>query len=230
LFRRTFPRFKCGKGLPRSLKALTMFLLVGLGNPGPKYAKNRHNIGFMAVDEIARQYGFGTEKARLQGLSREGSIETTSGPQKCIIVKPQTFMNESGRCVGGFMSFHKISIAKVIVFYDEVELTPGKCRVKMGGGTAGHNGLRSIVAQSGSDFKRVRMGVGHPGKEKMLSHVLDDFSSAESIWVNSLCDAIARNTPFLLDAKHDEFQTEVSKLSPAPPVPAWLRGGGGDVG
>jgi peptidyl-tRNA hydrolase, PTH1 family len=208
-----------------------MFLLVGLGNPGPKYAKNRHNIGFMAVDEIARQFNFGAEKSRLQGIAREGRIETEAGPQKAIIVKPQTFMNESGRCVGGFMAFHKISIAKVIVFYDEVELAPGKCRVKVGGGTAGHNGLRSIVAQAGSDFKRVRLGVGHPGREKMLSHVLDDFSKDEMVWVTSLCDAVARQTPALLDTKHDAFQTEVSKLSPAPPIPAWLRGGdGGEQG
>jgi PTH1 family peptidyl-tRNA hydrolase len=206
-----------------------MFLLVGLGNPGAKYAKNRHNIGFMAVDEIARRYQFGAERSRLQGLAREGVIETEAGAQKAIIVKPQTFMNESGRCVGGFMTFHKIPIAKVIVFYDEVELAPGKCRVKIGGGTAGHNGLRSIVAQSGSDFKRVRLGVGHPGREKMLSHVLDDFSSSEMVWVDSLCDAIARTTPLLLDAKHDSFQTEVSKLSPAPPIPSWLRGGSADA-
>lgn len=206
-----------------------MFLLVGLGNPGAKYAKNRHNIGFMAVDEIARRYNFGAERSRLQGLAREGVIETEAGAQKAIIVKPQTFMNESGRCVGGFMTFHKIPIAKVIVFYDEVELAPGKCRIKIGGGTAGHNGLRSIVAQSGSDFKRVRLGVGHPGREKMLSHVLDDFSSSEMVWVDSLCDAIARTTPLLLEAKHDSFQTEVSKLSPAPPIPAWLRGGSGDA-
>jgi peptidyl-tRNA hydrolase, PTH1 family len=204
-----------------------MFLIVGLGNPGPKYAKNRHNIGFMAVDEIARQHGFCAEKSRLQGLSREGVIETETGPQKALIVKPQTFMNESGRCVGGFMAFHKISIAKVIVFYDEVELAPGRCRVKIGGGTAGHNGLRSIVGQSGAEFKRVRMGVGHPGREKMLGYVLDDFSSVEMVWVATLCDAVARTAPLLLEAKHDAFQTEVSKLSPAPPIPAWLRGGGG---
>jgi peptidyl-tRNA hydrolase, PTH1 family len=210
-------------------KAKLMFIIVGLGNPGSKYAKNRHNIGFMAVDEIARQHGFGAEKARLQGLAREGTIETETGPQKATIVKPQTFMNESGRCVGGFMAFHKIAISKVIVLYDEVELAPGRCRVKVGGGTAGHNGLRSIVGQSGAGFKRVRMGVGHPGREKMLGYVLDDFSSAENIWVDSLCDAIARNMALLLGDKHDAFQTEVSKLSLAPPIPAWLRGGGGDV-
>jgi len=205
-----------------------MFLLVGLGNPGAKYAKNRHNIGFMAVDEIARQYNFGAERSRLQGLAREGVIETETGPQKIILVKPQTFMNESGRCVGGFMTFHKIPLAKVFVYYDEVELTPGRCRVKVGGGTAGHNGLRSIVAQSGAGFKRVRLGVGHPGREKMLSHVLDDFSSAEMGWVDTLCDAVARTTPLLLEDKHDAFQTKVSTLAPPPPVPAWLRGGAGD--
>jgi PTH1 family peptidyl-tRNA hydrolase len=203
-----------------------MFLLVGLGNPGAKYSSNRHNIGFMAVDEIARQYSFGPEKTRLQGLSREGSIETDNGQQKAIIVKPQTFMNESGRCVGGFMSFHKVALSKVIVFYDEVELAPGRCRVKVGGGTAGHNGLRSIVGQSGAGFKRVRMGLGHPGRDKMLSYVLDDFSSTETPWVTTLCHAIAVNAPLLLEDKHDMFQTEVSKLSPAPPIPAWLRGGG----
>ncbi len=206
-----------------------MFLIVGLGNPGPKYAKNRHNIGFMAVDEIARQHNFGAEKSRLQGVSREGLIETPSGPQKAIIVKPQTFMNESGRCVGGYMSFHKISLSHVIVFYDEVELAPGRCRVKIGGGTAGHNGLRSIVAQSGAGFKRVRMGIGHPGRDKMLSFVLDDFSGAEMVWVKALCDAVAQKSALLLDAQHDAFQTEVSKLSPAPPIPSWLRGGGGET-
>ena len=206
-----------------------MFLLVGLGNPGSKYAKNRHNVGFMAVDEIARRHGFGVEKSRLQGLSREGLIDTESGPKKAIIVKPQTFMNESGRCVGGFMAYHKISIANVIVLYDEVELTPGRCRVKIGGGTAGHNGLRSIVGQSGAEFKRVRIGVGHPGREKMLGYVLDDFSGAEMVWVDSLCDAIARNMALMLEGQHDAFQTEVTKLSPAPPVPSWLRGGEGNV-
>jgi len=206
-----------------------MFLLVGLGNPGAKYAKNRHNIGFMAVDEIARQYNFGTERSRLQGLAREGVIETEAGPQKIILVKPQTFMNESGRCVGGFMTFHKIPLAKVFVYYDEVELTPGRCRVKVGGGTAGHNGLRSIVAQSGAGFKRVRLGVGHPGREKMLSHVLDDFSSAEMGWVDNLCEAVASTTPLLLEDKHDAFQTKVSTLAPAPAVPSWLRGGSNEA-
>jgi peptidyl-tRNA hydrolase, PTH1 family len=193
-----------------------MFLLVGLGNPGAKYAKNRHNIGFMAVDEIARQYNFGAERSRLQGLAREGVIETETGSQKIILVKPQTFMNESGRCVGGFMTFHKIPLPKVFVYYDEVELTPGRCRVKVGGGTAGHNGLRSIVAQSGPGFKRVRLGVGHPGREKMLSHVLDDFSSAEMGWVDTLCDRGRSNNTAALGRQARRLSDQSFHTRPAP--------------
>jgi PTH1 family peptidyl-tRNA hydrolase len=202
-----------------------MFLIVGLGNPGPKYAGNRHNIGFMAVDAAADRLGFGAEKSRLQGLAREGVIDTASGPTKALIVKPQTFMNESGRCVGGFMTFHKIPLSKVIVLYDEVELAPGRCRVKVGGGTAGHNGLRSIVGQSGAGFVRVRLGIGHPGREKMLGYVLDDFSSAEKIWVEALCQAVAHSLPAVLDGQYDAFQNDVFKAAPPPPIPAWLRGG-----
>jgi PTH1 family peptidyl-tRNA hydrolase len=202
-----------------------MFLIVGLGNPGPKYAGNRHNIGFMAVDAAADRLGFGAEKTRLQGLAREGVIETANGPTKALIVKPQTFMNESGRCVGGFMTFHKIPLSKVIVLYDEVELAPGRCRVKVGGGTAGHNGLRSIVGQSGAGFVRVRLGIGHPGRDKMLGYVLDDFSSAEKVWVEALCQAVARSLPAVLDGQYDAFQNDVFKAAPPPPIPAWLRGG-----
>lgn len=201
-----------------------MKLLVGLGNPGDKYAKNRHNIGFMAVDEIARAHGFGAEKSKLQGLYREGIIATEAGDEKCIILKPQTFMNESGRAVGGFATFFKIHPKNIIVFYDEIELAPGKCRVKVGGGTAGHNGLRSISAQIGSDYYRVRLGIGHPGKEKVLSHVLSDFSSDENIWLDKLCQAIAKYTPLLIEGKNDNFQTAVATASPAPPIPSWLRG------
>lgn len=202
-----------------------MFLLAGLGNPGGKYAGNRHNIGFMAVDAIAGQHGFGPERSRLQGLAREGVFETAQGPIKAIIVKPQTYMNESGRCVGGFATFHKIPPARIIVFYDELDLAPGRCRVKLGGGAAGHNGIRSIAAQCGSAFKRVRMGIGHPGREKVLGYVLDDFSKAEQSWVEALCDAVARCAPMLVEGRDDGFQTEVSKLAPAPPIPSWLRGG-----
>jgi PTH1 family peptidyl-tRNA hydrolase len=202
-----------------------LFLLVGLGNPGDKYAKNRHNIGFMAVDEIARVHGFGAQKSKLQGIYCEGTIETEGGAQKCIILKPQTFMNESGRAVGGFATFFKINPKNIIVFYDEIELVPGKCRVKVGGGTAGHNGLRSISSQIGSDYCRVRLGVGHPGKEKVLGHVLGDFSVDESIWVDNLCRAVAKSMPLLVAAKNDSFQTAVSNDAPTPKVPPWLKGG-----
>jgi PTH1 family peptidyl-tRNA hydrolase len=207
-----------------------MFLLVGLGNPGAKYARNRHNIGFMAVDEIARRHDFQPERARLQGLVREGVIQTAEGPVKALAVKPQTFMNESGRCVGGFATFHKIPPARIIVLYDELDLAPGRCRVKVGGGAAGHNGIRSVAGQIGTAFKRVRLGIGHPGREKVLGYVLDDFSKAETPWVETLCDAVGRCAPLLIEGRDDAFQTEVAKLAPAPPIPAWLRGGGGEAG
>ena len=202
-----------------------MFLIAGLGNPGAKYAKNRHNIGFMAADAIADRLNLSAERSRLQGLAREGVAETAAGPQKVVVVKPQTFMNESGRSVGGFCTFHKIPPAKVIVLYDELDLAPGRCRVKIGGGAAGHNGIRSIVGQIGSAFKRVRLGIGHPGREKVLGYVLDDFSKAEMAWVDPLVDAVARNVALLIEGRDDAFQTEVSKAAPPPPIPAWLRGG-----
>lgn len=202
-----------------------MYLLVGLGNPGSEYERNRHNIGFMAVDEIAREYNFGAEKKKLQGIYRDGTINTKDGPQKCIILKPQTYMNESGRSVGGFATFFKIPPKNIIVFYDEIEIEPGRCRAKSGGGTAGHNGLKSISGQLGSDYKRIRLGIGHPGKEKVTSHVLGDFSSEEFNWVDKLCQGVAKCTPFILEGAFDKFQTEVSKLAPAPKVPSWLRGG-----
>lgn len=202
-----------------------MLLLVGLGNPGDKYAKNRHNIGFMAVDEIAREFNFGAEKSKLQALYREGTISTENGTEKCIIIKPQTFMNLSGSAVGGFMTFFKLKPKDIIVFYDEIELAPGKCRVKIGGGTAGHNGLRSISGQIGSDYKRVRLGVGHPGKEKVLGHVLGDFSGDDQKWVDALLEAVAKAAPLLIAGENDGFQTKVALLAPPPEVPQWLRGG-----
>lgn len=200
-----------------------MFLLVGLGNPGDKYEKNRHNIGFMAADAIARELNFGTEKSKLQGLYRDGTIETKNGPEKCILLKPQTYMNESGRSVGGFATFFKIPPKNIIVFYDELELSPGKCRFKQGGGTAGHNGLKSITAQLGSDYKRVRLGIGHPGKEKVLGHVLSDFSSEDFNWVDRLTTAVAQNIKYVLVGETDKFQTEISKAAPPPECPTWLR-------
>lgn len=198
-----------------------MYLIVGLGNPTKQYENNRHNIGFMAVDAIAREFKFGMEKTKFQGEFRDGTING----EKCIILKPQTYMNNSGSAVGAFSTFFKIPAKNIIVFYDEIEIEPGRCRVKIGGGNAGHNGLKSISAHLSGEYKKVRMGIGHPGKEKVIGHVLSDFSSSDFEWVDKLCMAVAKNTPFLLSNEHDKFQTEVSKLAPPPQVPSWLRGG-----
>jgi len=154
-------------------------LIVGLGNPGAKYARNRHNIGFMALDEIASAHGFSPWRAKFQGQVSEGRLGTT----KAILLKPETFMNLSGQSVGEAARFHKIDPAEVIVFHDELDLAPGKIRVKTGGGHAGHNGLRSIHAHIGADYDRVRMGVGHPGhKDAVAGYVLHDFHKADADW------------------------------------------------
>ena len=158
-----------------------MLLLVGLGNPGNKHADNRHNIGFMAVDEIIRRHGFTSPRRRFQGLTSEGAM----AGQKVVALKPQTFMNESGRSVGEAARFFKIDTDHIVVFHDELDLAPGKLRVKRGGGLAGHNGLKSLAAHIGKDFRRVRLGVGHPGhKDKVLRHVLRDFAKADDGWLD----------------------------------------------
>lgn len=169
-----------------------MKLIIGLGNPGAKYAQNRHNIGFMAVDRIADDQGFGPWRAKFQGVISEGRI----GSEKVILLKPETFMNLSGQSVGEVMRFHKLTPDDVIVFHDELDLAPGKFRLKTGGGHAGHNGLRSIHGHIGPDYQRVRMGVGHPGhKDKVASYVLHDFAKADQDWLDDglrgICDGIA---------------------------------------
>jgi PTH1 family peptidyl-tRNA hydrolase len=190
-----------------------MLLIAGLGNPGPKYAKNRHNIGFMAVDEIARFHRFGPWKKRFQAECADGEI----GGVKCLAIKPQTFMNESGRAVGEAAQFFKIKPADIVVFYDEIDLAPGRFRMKTGGGAAGHNGIRSIIAQASPDVRRARMGVGHPGvKELVHAHVLSDFAKAEQPWLTALIDACAEALPLLLANSDDKYQTEVMRLAPAP--------------
>ena len=162
-----------------------MIILAGLGNPGPKYAGNRHNIGFMAIDEIARRWRFGAERAKFQSIACEGEIETASGPVRALMLKPQTFMNESGRAIGEAMRFFKLTPADVIVFYDEIDMAPGRFRMKTGGGAAGHNGIRSTISQIGPDFRRARMGVGHPGEAHLVhGHVLSDFHKAEKPWLD----------------------------------------------
>ena len=196
-----------------------MLLLVGLGNPGPRYERNRHNIGFMAVDGIVRRHSFGPWRARFQAQTAEGVLAN----EKVLAMKPTTFMNESGRSVGEAARFYKVTPAEIVVLHDELDLALGKVRLKTGGGHAGHNGLRSIDAHLGPDFHRVRIGIGHPGDKALVhGHVLSDFAKAEEPAVTKLIDAIADAAPMLADpARHNAFMTRVSYLlNPPPPKPA----------
>ncbi|MGJ4952286.1 aminoacyl-tRNA hydrolase [Bradyrhizobium sp. HKCCYLS20291] len=183
-----------------------MLLFVGLGNPGAKYARNRHNIGFMAVDEISRRHRFAPWRRRFQGETSEGTLDN----ERVILLKPTTFMNESGRAVQEAASFFKLGVGDVTVFQDELELPPGKLRVKVGGGIAGHNGLRSISAHLGNDYRRVRLGIGHPGvKELVHGHVLSDFAKSDMPWVEALCEAVADNAGLLTGKRDATFANKV---------------------
>jgi PTH1 family peptidyl-tRNA hydrolase len=183
-----------------------MLLWVGLGNPGTRYTANRHNIGFMALDAIARRHGFAPWRRRFQGQTSEGSI----GGQRLLLLKPETYMNESGRAVGEAAKFFKIAPPEILVLHDEVELPPAKLRVKTGGGNAGHNGLRSITDHVGNDYRRVRIGVGHPGvKDLVHVHVLGDFAKSERDWVEAMCDAIADNAEALVRGQDASFQNRI---------------------
>jgi len=185
-----------------------MLLLVGLGNPGDRYADTRHNIGFMAVDEIGDTHSFTPERARFAGLVREGRLDS----EKLLLLKPQTYMNESGRSVGEAMRFFRLNPEDVVVFHDEIDLAPGKLKVKQGGGHAGHNGLRSIIAHIGADFMRVRLGVGHPGtKDLVTPYVLSDFAKADWAWVDALCAAIAGEAAWLARRDWPRFASEVAR-------------------
>ncbi len=191
-----------------------MHLLVGLGNPGPKYAGNRHNIGFMAVDETVRRHGFSPWRKRFQGEVSEGSL----GGEKVLVLKPMTYMNESGRAVGEAMRFYNVDPVQVIVLYDELDLEPGKVRVKFGGGAAGHNGIRSMIAHCGPHFQRVRLGIGHPGDKALVHpHVLSDFAKADKAWLEPLIEAVAENIPLLVKGEDGSFQNKVHlALNPSP--------------
>jgi PTH1 family peptidyl-tRNA hydrolase len=183
-----------------------MLLFVGLGNPGAKHAGNRHNIGFMVLDAIARRHGFPPWRRRFQGVASEGAI----GAEKVLLLLPGTYMNESGRAVAEAQHFYKLGLGDIVVFHDEIELPPAKVRVKAGGGIAGHNGLRSISQHVGNDYRRVRIGVGHPGvKEMVHAHVLSDFAKSERAWVETLCDVMADNAGLLAQAKESTFQNKV---------------------
>ena len=183
-----------------------MLLIAGLGNPGARYARNRHNIGFMAIEAIAREHRFPPFRARFQGLVAEGAI----GETRAALLTPHTFMNDSGQSVGEAMRYHKLDLKAVVVLHDELDLAPAKLRVKVGGGNAGHNGLRSITAHIGNDYKRVRLGIGHPGaKELVYPFVLGDFAKAEMGWVETLCEIVARHAALLAKGEDATFQNKV---------------------
>ncbi len=183
-----------------------MLLLVGLGNPGARYVGNRHNVGFMAVEEIAKRHGIGPWRRRFQGVACEGPIEG----QRVLLLLPGTYMNESGRAVAEAAQFYKIPAGDITVFHDEIELPPAKVRVKVGGGIAGHNGLRSISEHVGNDYRRVRIGVGHPGQKDMVEHyVLSDFAKSERGWVDAIVGALADNVGFLVRGEDASFQNKV---------------------
>lgn len=185
-----------------------MKLFVGLGNPGEKYAENRHNVGFMAVDRIAERHGFGAWRKKFQGVLAEGTL----AGEKVLLLKPQTYMNESGRSAAEAANFYKLPEGDVIVFYDEIDLAPGKLRAKTGGGNAGHNGLRSISAQFGNDYQRVRIGVGHPGRKELVAgYVLHDFSKADRNLLEPLLDAITDAAPLLASGDQARFLTEIGQ-------------------
>lgn len=195
-----------------------MRLIVGLGNPGARYARNRHNVGFLAADAIARRYGFAAYRDRFKGEIAEGEI----GGERRLLLKPQTFMNLSGESVLAAMSFYKIRPEEIVVMHDELDLRPGKVRVKRGGGNAGHNGLRSIDALVGNDFWRLRIGIGHPGvKELVHPYVLQNFPAEEvKLWVAPLIDAITETVPLLVTGAPDAFMSEIARrFTPPDPEP-----------
>ena len=191
-----------------------MLLWVGLGNPEPGMARNRHNIGFMALDVIAARHGFSPWRNRFKGLIAEGTI----AGEKILALKPMTYMNASGEAVQPAAAFYKLPIEAIAVFHDELDLAPGKMRLKKGGGAAGHNGLRSMDRQLGaSDYWRVRLGIGHPGsKERVLPYVLGDFAKDETTWLIPFLDAIADASPLLAAGKAPDFMTRVAFLSQPP--------------
>ena len=185
-----------------------MKLLIGLGNPGSEHAHNRHNIGFMVLDAIADKHGFGPWRKKFQGELSEGRL----GGEKCLLLKPSTYMNESGRAANEAIRFYKLDLDDVIVLHDEIDLAPAKLRVKTGGGVAGHNGLKSLTRHIGNDYTRVRIGIGHPGdKSKVHSHVLKDFSKSEKTWALPLIDAIASSAPLLANNDAPNFMNEVAR-------------------
>ena len=198
-----------------------MLLFVGLGNPGADYARNRHNVGFMAVDAIGDAHGFSPARSKFQSELREGFLSGPNGREKAIILKPQTFMNESGQSVRAAADFYKVEPEDIVVFYDELDLAAGKMRIKTGGGAAGHNGIRSIDAHLGNGFRRVRIGIGHPGeKSKVTGHVLGNFSKADYDWLDPLLQSIAKAAPLLTGDDDNRFATAVAQRTQPQAAPA----------
>ncbi len=189
-----------------------MKLFVGLGNPGDRYRGNRHNIGFMAVERIAAAHGFSPWRKKFQSLVCEGSL----GDQRVTLLRPETYMNDSGRAVGEAQRFLKIAVSDVVVFHDELDLAPSRVKVKTGGGNAGHNGLRSISAIIGNAYPRVRIGIGHPGsKDAVVNYVLADFAKSERAWVADVLDAMSEAAPFLASGDDSRFLTEIARRTQA---------------
>ena len=192
-----------------------MMILAGLGNYEPKYLRNRHNVGFMALDVIAHAWSAGPWRKKFQGLC----CELTIGSNKLLLLKPQTFYNNSGHSVGEAAKFYKVDTENIVVFHDELDLAPGKFRLKTGGGAAGNNGIKSITSQIGPDFRRARIGIGHPGdRNRVTGYVLSDFAKAEEDWLIDLLDAIADSLDLLAAGDYDAFQTRVTHKAPAPEI------------
>lgn len=197
-----------------------MHLIVGLGNPGQQYAGNRHNIGFMAVDAIAREHGFSPYRQKFSALVSEGTL----GGKRVLLLKPQTFMNRSGDAVKQASQFYKVDAADISVLYDELDLAPGKVRIKRGGGNGGHNGLRSIDPQIGLDYKRIRLGIGHPGtKDRVNAHVLGDFAKADAVWLEPMLETIGRHAELIVTGDDAGLMNKISLAlgeDSKPPEPA----------
>ncbi|MEM9669711.1 MAG: aminoacyl-tRNA hydrolase [Pseudomonadota bacterium] len=194
-----------------------MQILMGQGNPGPKYADNRHNLGFFVMDEVAAAFGFPPWREKFNAMVAEGWIDLPDGRIKILLMKPLTFYNETGQSVAKALKFFKLDREVVTVFHDEIDLAPGRVRIKRGGGHSGNNGIRSVSSHIGPDFRRVRVGVGHPGdKSRVMPYVLSDFPKSEEAWVTAFLGACVQSLPLLLAGEDERFQTEVLRLAPAP--------------
>jgi len=195
-----------------------MLLLAGLGNPGDRYARTRHNVGWTALESFADRRRFSPWRSRFQALACEGEIQTPSGDGvRVLLLKPQTYYNESGRSIGEAARFFKITPDRVVVFHDEIDLAPGRFRMKTGGGAAGNNGIRSTIAALGADFRRARIGVGHPGDKALVQgHVLSEFHKVDKVWLEPMLEALSDALPFLAAGDDERYQAEVLRLAPAP--------------